>query len=468
MGSSGTERRPNLLFVFADEMRGSALGCAGNADVQTPHLDQLAAEGVRFNRALSNNAVCTPARGSILTGCWPQTHRAIANDLPVDPGAPSIARALKGRGYRCGYVGKWHLGGMPRDRFIPPGPERLGFDDFWAVWNCAHRYISPRYHLNDSPEVITAEGRYEPEVQTDLSIEWLRGLAAPEPWCLFLSYGPPHEPYRPLPPGYEGRHDPAGLTLPPNCPDTPEHRQDLADYYTHVTALDDQVRRLLAFLEARGELDSTLVVFTSDHGSMLGSHGRQNKHGPWDEATVVPLLMRLPGAVPARREDDLLIGHVDLAPTLLSLMGLEPDARMEGRRLATQIRNGGGRRPDSVYLQAVICADQAAKDGLIEWRGVRTAEATYAANLRGPWLLYDNRTDPYQERNLVDAPEGAALQQHLVREMEWWLAETSDVLEPKEAVLARYGLTELWEERAAMNRLGGGAGVGTDSSLRSE
>ena len=455
-----SERRANLLLLFTDEHRGSALGSAGNPDVRTPHLDRLAAEGVRFTQAVSNNAVCTPARGSILTGCWPQTHRAIANDLPVDPEAPSIARTLKTEGYRCGYVGKWHLGGMPRDRFIPPGPERLGFDDFWAAWNCAHRYISPRYHLNDLPEAITAEGRYEPEVQTDLSLEWLGGLASDQPWCLFLSYGPPHEPYRPLPPGYEGRYDPAALRLPPSCPDTPEHRQDLADYYTHVTAVDDQIGRLLAFLDESGQTEDTLVVFTSDHGSMLGSHGRQNKHSPWDEATVVPLIMRQPRALKAGRVEDLLIGHTDLAPTLLSLLGAPSETRMEGIDLSTQLRRAGGPRPISVYLQAMICADQAAKDGLIEWRAVRTDDATYAADLNGPWLLYDNRSDPYQQRNLVG--KSPALQQRMERALSRWMERTHDVLEPKEAVLARYGLTERWEERAAMNRVtrAGGAPSG--------
>ncbi|HEU5317353.1 MAG TPA: sulfatase-like hydrolase/transferase [Chloroflexota bacterium] len=444
--------RPNLLFVFADEMRGSAMGCAGNTDVRTPALDGLARGGVRFTNAVANNAVCTPARGSILTGCWPQTHRALANDLPVDPGAPSIARALRAKGYRCGYIGKWHVGGMPRDRFIPPGAERLGFDDFWAAWNCAHRYLRPAYHLNDSPQPVVHEGRYEPEMQADLALEWVGSLGLDEPWCLFLSFGPPHEPYRPLPPGYEGTYDPNALTLRPNCPDTPEYRQDLADYYTHVTALDDQVARLLASLEGRGQLDSTLVVFTSDHGSMIGSHGRENKHSPWEEATVIPLLMRLPGTVPQGREDDALIGHPDLAPTLLSLMGVAPDRRMEGRDVSRRIRSAEGEGPDSVYLQAVICADQAAKDGLIEWRGVRTRGATYAANLRGPWLLYDNEADPYQLRNLVDEPSAAALRERMAGELKRWMAETNDRLEAKEVVLERYGLKRVWDERAATNR----------------
>ncbi|HET7767621.1 MAG TPA: hypothetical protein VFN74_02530, partial [Chloroflexota bacterium] len=121
-----------------------------------------------------------------------------------------------------------------------------------------------------------------------------------------------------------------------------------------------------------------------------------------------------------------------------------------GINLATQLRRTGGPRPISVYLQAVICADQAAKDGLIEWRGVRTDEATYAASLDGPWLLYDNRKDPFQQRNLVG--ERPDLQRQMERALGRWMTRTHDVLEPKEAVLERYGLTALWEERAAMNR----------------
>jgi len=368
---------------------------------------------------------------------------------------------LGAAGYRCGYIGKWHLGGIPRSRFIPPGPERLGFDDFWASWNCSHDYFAARYH-RDTPEPILIAGRYEPEAQTDLALEFITASnkrtveKAREPWCLFVSYGPPHEPYRPLPPGYEGLYDPPALSLRPNCPDTAKYRQDLADYYTHLTALDDQVGRLLSALRECGELDRTLVVFTSDHGSMLGSHGRENKHGPWDEATVVPLLMRLGAEVDVSRRgvDDLLIGHVDLAPTLLGLLGLAPDKHMEGLDLSAYVLGARDGRPSSIYLHAVICADQAMKDGLIEWRGVRTSEATYAENLHGPWLLYDNVMDPFQHHNLIPGGTGPdrALRAHLQRELAEWMARTGDRLESKEAVLARYELTKTWEERAAHNR----------------
>ena len=129
----GAERvmtvRSNLLVIFGDQHRGEALGCAGNPDVQTPALDRLAAEGVRFTHAYANTPVCTPSRGSLLTGQWPHRHRALSNDLPLDAGphTPAIARSLRAADYRCGYIGKWHIGGWPRDRFHPAGTGTARF-----------------------------------------------------------------------------------------------------------------------------------------------------------------------------------------------------------------------------------------------------------------------------------------------------------------------------------------------------
>ena len=328
-------RPANLLFLFGDEHRGAALGCAGNPDVRTPHLDSLAAEGVRCARAYANTPVCTPSRGSLLTGQWPGRHGALSNDLPVryGPATPSVARALgeAGAGYRCGYIGKWHLGGWPRDRFTPPGPARLGFDHLWASWECHHHYLRPVYHRDGSPDPVVLDGRYEPEVQTDLALEWLGGLLEDEdgpPFCLFVSYGPPHDPYEPLPPGAEDWYDPATLTLRPNVAESAAERRDLAGYYAHITALDAQVGRLLGFLRQRGALENTLVVYSSDHGSMLGSHGHHHKQQPWEELVNVPLLLRFgEGGLPRGAESDLLIGVVDYAPTLLGLLGVPAPRR---------------------------------------------------------------------------------------------------------------------------------------------
>ena len=162
------ERPKNILVLWTDQQRPDTIGAYGNPVIRTPNLDRLAATGTLFEAAYCAQPVCSPSRASFLTGLFPHAHGVTENNRALPAGIPTLAERLQPAGYTCGYVGKWHLGGMPRNRFIPPGPERLGFDDFWAAWNCAHTYISPRYHLNDSPEVITAEGRYEPEVQTAL------------------------------------------------------------------------------------------------------------------------------------------------------------------------------------------------------------------------------------------------------------------------------------------------------------
>ncbi len=449
----------DLLVIFGDQHRGEALGCAGNPDVQTPTLDRLAAEGVRFTHAYANTPVCTPSRGSLLTGQWPHRHRALSNDLPLDAGphTPTIARSLRMAGYRCGYIGKWHLGGWPRGRFIPPGPERLGFDDFWAAWNCAHRYFEPQYHLNDSAAVIAPTGRYEPEVQTDLALSWLgdheRGRDE-QPFCLCLSYGPPHDPYWPAPPGLADRYRPEALHLRPNCPDTPEVRRDLAGYYAHITALDAQIERLLSFLRSGGMLDNTLVVFTSDHGDMLGSHGRRNKQVPWEEAVNIPLLLRFGNRLPQGTTDDLLIGLVDVTPTILGLLDVPVPAAMQGADLADRIRGRGGPRPSSVYLQEALCCDQAIQAGIATWRGVRTARYTYARDLNGPWVHYDNVADPYQVHNLVGEPTVSSVQAALETELQAWMDRLDDPLDEPAAMLARYGLTQAWAARTAHFRRG--------------
>lgn len=448
--------RPNLLYLFGDEHRGQAIGYA-NPDVQSPVIDRLAAEGVRFTHAYANSPVCTPSRGSLLTGQWPWQHGAISNDLPVHhgPETPSIARALKGAGYRCGYIGKWHIGGWPRDRFTPPGPARLGFDDLWAAWECHHQYMRPKYHLNDSPDPVLLEGVYEPEVQTDLALAWLQdhldgSSAAPDqPFCLFLSYGPPHDPYRPLPPGYEDHYDPASLAVRPNCADTPNHRRDLADYYAHVTALDTQIGRLISLLRERGVLDNTLVVYSSDHGTMLGSHGMTHKQQPWEESINIPLVMRFGDRLPRGTTNDLLIGIVDYAPTLLGLLDVPIPPAMQGHNLAPHILGQRDDCPESVYLTELICCDQAVRLQLQPWRGVRTARYTYARDINGPWVLYDNDSDPYQRQNLATTQEGQPLREELERELAHWMERTGDQLEPASEVLERYDLAEAWGEREA-------------------
>jgi arylsulfatase A-like enzyme len=443
----------NLLFVFADELRAQAVACHANRDVQTPVLDRLAAEGVVFDHAYSTTPVCTPVRGSLLTGCWPRTHGAATNDLPIKHEGPTLARSLNAAGYLCGYVGKWHLGGLPRDRFTPPGPGRLGFDAFWASWECSHAYMNPRWH-EDTPEVHAAPGRYEPEVQTDLALGWLERLSATEsasPFCLFVSYGPPHEPYLPAAPGREHLYDPAALTLPPNVPAelTEAERTDLANYYAHTTAIDEQFGRLVAYLKDHDLLDDTLVVFSSDHGTMLGSHGRHGKQLPFEESIAIPLVMRGgPTLGPVGRHDPLLVGMVDLAPTLLGLLGLCADKRMQGRDLSAQIADPTlPERPSAVGLENALVVDRSRSKDLRPWWGVRTDRYTYARHLDAPWLLFDNLADPYQLSNLVDDAQLTELRQELDTTVYRTFGRVGEPIAPEDEYAILCGVDRLWEEK---------------------
>ncbi len=443
-------KRPNLLFVFADQMRAREL----DPQVRAPNMDKLASEGTNFTRAYANCPVCTPSRATILTGRYPLSHRAVANDLPLPEDEVTIAQVLSDADYRTGYVGKWHLDGVPRDRFTPPGRRRHGFD-LWAAWNCSHAYFQGKLYL-DGPEPLTLEG-YEPEGQTDLACEFLAEDDR-RPFCLFLSWGPPHAPYRRVPDRYLALYEPSEIRLRPNVRSEPPagfsragggcSPEDIAGYYAHITALDEQLGRLLDALEGHGLADETVVVFTSDHGDMLWSQGTVKKEQPWEESVRVPLLVRWPGRVPAGRKSDALVSTVDLMPTLLGLMGVEIPEPVEGADLSAVVLGGKDAGPGAVLLTEPVIVDQGRRLGLREWRGLRTARYTYARWADGGrWLLYDNEADPYQMKNLIDSPDHARVREELERELQGRLAAVRDECLPWEENIRRLGLVELWNAR---------------------
>ena len=433
----------NVLLVFADQMRGQAMGCAGNAQARTPHLDRLAAEGTRFAHAYCHSPVCTPSRGSLLTGLYPAQHGALVNDVPIRTDVRSMGRIFRDAGYAAGYVGKWHLDSEPRDKFTPPGPRRLGFDDCWAVHNCTHAYLDTFYYA-DSPEPIFIDG-YEPEHQTELAREFLRGRAG-GPWCLVVSYGTPHDPYQAVPERWKAMYDPGAVALRPNVPPASAEaaRRDLAGYYAHVTALDEFVGRLMATLEETGQADRTLVVFTSDHGDMHGSQGEIRKQKPWEESIGVPLVARLPGTIPAGRTTDALVGVVDMLPTILGLAGLGGAEAMQGCDLSAAATGDGAGREDVLLMNPVSIDDGKDQPG---WWGLRTPRCTYARTLDGPWLLYDNEADPYQMRNLADDAASADLLHDLDRRLRRRLDEIGEPMLPWPETIRSSGLVRQWNAR---------------------
>jgi arylsulfatase A-like enzyme len=439
---------PNVLFVFTDQHRASAMGCYGNDAIQTPNLDRLAASGTRCENAYATEPVCGPNRGTLLTGQYAHEHGVIFNDIPLSPDIPTVGNCFQDAGYRTGYIGKWHLDGWPRDKFTPPGPRRQGFDDCWAAYNCSHQYLDAKYYRDDNPEPIEIDG-YEPITQTDLATEFMTAQSD-DPFCLFLSYGPPHDPYESVPERYLDRYDPDSIPLRENVEPLAEKevhrlaagndiRETIAAYYAQVTAIDEQVGRLLDALERTGQLEETLVVFTSDHGDMLWSQGDWSKGHPWAESANVPLLLRWPAEIPQGAVDETLVGTVDLAPTLLEMTGCSVPESMSGIDKSDSLTTPGATAHDSIYLQRT-CKTGVPRQ---EWRAVKTDQYTFARLQDGSdWLLYDDENDPYQHRNLVAAAEYDDERAALSAALEEWQRRLNDGFESGDELARKLGVVD--------------------------
>ncbi len=453
----GSVNRPNILFVFSDQHRAQSLGCYGNRDVLSPVFDGFAAQSRRYTTCVSTSPVCVPARGTILTGLHAWQHRAITNDLPVDPSVRSIAHALGDAGYSTGYVGKWHLGGVPRDRAIPAG-ERLGFQE-WKAAECTHAYAESWYH--DEEEVRHDIDGFESETHTDLALDFIaRHQAAREstgdPWALVLSWGPPHDPYDVVPQRFRDLYAGKDLSLRENVPDDvalipagrgtidrDEVGRRLADYYAQISYLDEQFGRLLGEIDRLGATDDTIVVYTSDHGDMLGSQGKLMKQLPYDESILVPLIVRWPGRIEPGIESQP-IGLIDLAPTLCSLAGVADPV---------------GRDDAQLIYNMVPCHQAIDRGETRGWYGIRTARYTYAVWDDGePFCFFDNHADPLQLSNLFAHPtegserEAARLKARLEAMLDaaGWSVRKWDEVIVDEGYLKAWNESQRWFGRAEL------------------
>ena len=430
--------RPNVLFVFADQWRAQATGYAGDPNVHTPRLDALTRQSVRLTTAVAGCPVCSPYRASLMTGRYPLTHGVFLNDVCLSGDAVSMAQAFRAAGYGTAYVGKWHLDGHGRSNVIPR-ERRQGFQS-WKALECTHDYNHSAYYA-DGPEKLFWDG-YDAIAQTREAQRVIRERSADTPLLLVLSWGPPHNPYQTAPEQFRHLYRPEDVVLRPNVPAAAAERAraDLAGYYAHCSALDHCLGQLLSTLDEQGIADDTLVVFTSDHGDMLGSHGVQRKQHPYDESILVPFLLRWPARLGRDpRRIDMPFNAPDILPTLCGLAGVPIPDTVEGIDFSAVLT--GRRQPfnDAALIAAYAPFGEWPKTrGGKEYRGVRTRRHTYVRDLAGPWLLFDNQADPTQQTNLVNTPEHVALQADLDAILSRKLAETRDGFQPAEHYLAKW------------------------------
>ncbi len=430
--------RPNLVFVFADQLRYGALGSSGNRVVRTPNLDRLAGQGMVFDQAFSSHPLCAPYRAHIMTGRYGCQNGVPDNEYRLKADQVTLPQALKGVGYRTGFVGKWHLGDGPYTE-----DKRYGFD-YMAAYNCQHAYYKTTYWENERGP-IRIQG-WAPEGETDLAIRFLekhRRESPNIPFALLLGWGPPHWPYNQYPERFRV-YKPDAVDLLPNVPVQMAAfaRTEIADYYGNVSGLDEQMGRLLAALDQLGLVENTIVCFSSDHGDHLSSHGfgkpadewmhpsmRASKATPYEESAHIPFIMRFPGKVRAGSRTQAIFSSVDVMPTLLGLCGVAVPKGVQGHDLS-HVATGkdGPPPPDSVYLQNMGPGWPYRGKWVGFWRGVRTDRWMYARwkdGERGP-LLFDRKNDPYEMKNLAGKKEYAEIQQELEDRLRRWMTETGD------------------------------------------
>lgn len=421
-------RPPNVVVILPDMWRGQALGCMGNPDVQTPNLDELAAQGMLFRHTFANTPLCCPARAILWTGTYASKNGMVANDLRLRESCTTIANVLSAAGYATGYIGKWHLDGGPRlPGFVPPGPRRHGFK-YWAANECDHSNYFDTQYFRDDPVPILIK-KFEVEAWFDLAIEFVSNPKN-RPFFLVIAPSPPHEPYA-APVQYSRTYDPQKLEMRPDWTGEPTiggegkgRRLDIATYYASITAIDVQVGRLMRALARLGLEGDTIVLFISDHGNMLGSQGWTGKQVPWEESIRVPGILSYPSRIRAGQRAEALLSHVDIAPTLLGLCGAAVPQWMQGQNLASFVLGESTRTTDSVFFQ--IFGPWHHYDLPAGWRGVRTSRYMYAEWQSGPWLLYDLLEDPSETENLARRPNHSTTLREMKSRLAEWMRRAGD------------------------------------------
>lgn len=433
--------KPNLIYIFADQLRYYSLGYAGDKRAQTPHIDAMRAESTDLCQAVSGHPVCAPYRASLFTGKYTTSTGMVINEIRMNTNHHTFADVLSENGYETAYIGKWHLYAAelgnhydPKNSYIPMGRDRLGFNGYFAAYNFRHEYSAGTayYHL-DSPEKIYYD-KYEPDAQVDMAVEQLKRLKEGEsPFALFLSIGTPHDPWVPenVPEEYLRRFADTDFNCPPNYLQendphadewarlSPEERAQLTEwmrvYYAMVANLDDNIGRLMGEIRRMGLDENSIVVFTSDHGEMFGAHGRRAKNIFYEEAVRVPMLIRWPGCLERNSVRDCVVNTVDVMPTLLSLMGLPVPEEVEGCDLSRAVK--GLEDWDEGALMMCTGPTAAWGEGQ-EWRAFRTRRYKYAVyKSDGKEFLFDLKNDPYEMENLAGDPKFEEIKRDLKMQM---------------------------------------------------
>lgn len=420
------QQRPlNVLYILTDQQRADTLGCYGNPKAETPVLDGLAAGGVRFTSCYATQPVCSPCRSSMVTGLYPNATGVVENNIPLRPDLFSWPRALHERGYRTGYIGKWHLGTDPVPAYFDVWQ---GYHTTWKHWIEEEPiYQRPGESKADyDARVAAAEdrsgpnvGRYRPDLETDHAIDFIRS-GGDAPFLCWLSFYPPHT-VKTVPEEdlarFRGRFD--------------TEEQDT--YYAMVYRLDKNIGRVVAALEETGQRENTLIVFVTDHGENFP--WRWNEHHKrlcYDQSANLPLILNGPGIVPAGTVIDNVISAADLMPTILDYCGVPAPAERHGQSARRLIEGDPtGWHEDVLIQNTPYKPGDKPIDGVdvaaMRERAVVTDDWKFILNTDREPELYRRHAGPPDQDNVFGQAEPELLRD-LARRLAAWGERTGDAM----------------------------------------
>ena len=439
---SSTARKPNIIFIMTDDHASHAMSCYGSKINKTPNLDRIAKEGMRFENCFCTNSICAPSRAVILTGKYSHINRKIDNSgQAFDGGQQTFPKLLQQAGYETAMIGKWHLRSEP-----------TGFD-YWNVLPGQGAYHNPAMIEMGERKKYTG---YVTDIITDHCIDWLKKRSGDKPFCLMYHHKAPHRNWQPdkkhadmyksidfpLPEtfddDYSTRSDAARqqemtiehhfMVLSDTKVKPPEglkgrelkkwkYQRYMEDYLACVASVDDNVGRLLDYLEEAGLAENTAVFYTSDQGFYLGDHGWYDKRFMYEESLRMPLLARWPGAIKAGSVRNEMVLNLDFGPTFLDMAGIGIPADMQGKSFAAILK---GKRPrgwrKSMYYH------------YYEYPGWHAVKRHYGIRTEryklihfyydiDAWELYDLKEDPNELNNIYENPAYAKVVKQLKAEL---------------------------------------------------
>ena len=426
---SATAAPRNIVLILSDDHRYDFMSFIDEAPgfLETPHLDRMAARGAHFRNAFVTTSLCSPSRATILTGQYMHHHRVVDNQRPVAEGTRFFPEYLQEAGYQTGFVGKWHMGHENDE-------PRKGFHH-WVSFKGQGTYFDPELNINGSHKQFTG---YTTDVLADQALEWLKQQSDEEPFMLSLSFKAVHSPFQPAP-RHDERYENKAIDYPMTMANTESNYRTQSNwikerrygihgidhmetgpldkdpvpsfddlyhnYCETVHGLDENIGRVLDYLDESKLMDNTMVVYLGDNGFALGEHGFYDKRDAFEESIRIPMLAVAPGLIKPGTAIDNMVLNTDLAPTLLSVAGVnvKPSMRFDGQSMLPLIQGQTAPWRDHILYEYHWEWNFPATPTTLAIRGDRYKYIYY----HGLWDrngFYDLETDPHEKTNLIDIP----------------------------------------------------------------